>query len=473
MGSFVKKFSGKNILIVGAGVTGKSCAKVLTKFEANVTLFDEKIAEKSTSEYKLINEISASSSSEPTTFDLAVVSPGWRLDHPVIKKLRDLKIPLISEVDLAWQIKTELAPNQRWIALTGTNGKTTTIQMVQSIFDAAKVNGKACGNVGETVIESVTKSPSFDYLALELSSFQIAWSELPTFSAVSILNIAEDHLDWHGSFESYAAAKLKLTNQAKVVILNKTDSEITSRAGVKGEKLNGNNQNIVWYSLQTPKIGEIGLVENLIIDRAFGDSQSADEIAELSDIKPTVPHNVLNAMAAAALCLAIGISHKFIKQGLANFKTDHHRLELVARENEISWVDDSKATNPHAAEAALLAHEKVVWIAGGLAKGAQMRDLIANCHNRIRAAILIGQDRKLISDAMAEIAPKIPIFLVDGENSDELMEKVVKKAAEIAVANDTVLLAPACASMDQFISYAHRGELFANAVKKSLKVAAI
>ena len=161
------------------------------------------------------------------------------------------------------------------------------------------------------------------------------------------------------------------------------------------------------------------------------------------------------------------------KQGLANFKTDHHRLELVARENEISWVDDSKATNPHAAEAALLAHEKVIWIAGGLAKGAQMRDLIANCHNRIRAAILIGQDRKLISDAMAEIAPKIPIFLVDGENSNELMENVVKKAAEIAVANDTVLLAPACASMDQFISYAQRGELFANAVKKSLKVAAV
>ena len=166
MGSFVKKFSGKNILIVGAGVTGKSCAKVLTKFQANVTLFDEKIAEKSTSEYKLINEISASSSNSPTTFDLAVVSPGWRLDHPVIKQLRDLKIPLISEVDLAWQIKNELAPNQRWIALTGTNGKTTTIQMVQSIFDAAKVNGKACGNVGETVIESVTKSPNNQNLAI-------------------------------------------------------------------------------------------------------------------------------------------------------------------------------------------------------------------------------------------------------------------------------------------------------------------
>lgn len=467
----VKQLKNQQVLIVGAGVTGLSCAKVLTDLGADVTLLDEKTIN---TKFPLITSVEEITSDK--NFQFAVVSPGWRLDHPFILQLQKKSILTISEVDLAWLLRQEFAPNQKWIALTGTNGKTTTIQMVQSIFSAAKINGRACGNVGETVIESVVQKPALDYLALELSSFQISWSHLPKFEAISILNIAEDHIDWHGSFDSYADAKLKLCKLSNTLILNKSDPEITGRINKNSKPTD--NQKIVWFSLNTPKAGEIGLVENLIVDRSYtsklpavNESGEAKEIAELSDIKPTVPHNVMNAMAAAGLCLSIGISHHDIKTGLNQFQTDHHRLELVAKVDEVSWIDDSKATNPHSAQAALLANLNVIWIAGGLAKGAKMDELIINCKQRIKAAILIGQDRDLIVQALKQHAPQIPISLIDADSPASIMEKVVKKASEIAQPNDTVLLAPACASMDQFKSYAQRGDLFASAVKSNLKLA--
>jgi UDP-N-acetylmuramoylalanine--D-glutamate ligase len=270
----------------------------------------------------------------------------------LISKLRSGGVEILSEIDFAWQVKQVLAPSQKWIALTGTNGKTTTIKMVESIFKAAKINGVACGNVGETVIASVCAKKPLDYLAIELSSFQIHWSNLPQYESVVVLNIAEDHIDWHGSFEAYAQAKLKLLKHSNKVILNKSDSELSRRTS---------SDLITWFSLDTPNAGELGVVENLLIDRAFSASPSqANEIAELVDITPTVPHNVLNALAAAALALSIGIKYEDIKSGLKNFSPDHHRMELVLSKNEINWIDDSKATNPHAAAASLLSNFKVI-----------------------------------------------------------------------------------------------------------------
>ena len=445
--NFVAELAGKKCLVIGAGVTGRSVEKALKKFGATTVLFDEKLSNTS----DVTNQI-------PDGIQLAVVSPGWRLDHPVISKLKCSGIEVISEVDLAWKIKQVLAPDQRWIALTGTNGKTTTIKMVESIFKAAKINGAACGNVGETVIDAVIADKPYEYLAIELSSFQIEWSNLAKYEAVAVLNIAQDHIDWHGSFEAYALAKLKLLKQSSKVILNKSDPELSRRVMA---------DSVIWFSLDTPNAGELGVVENLLVDRAFSLSPAqANEISELVDITPTVPHNILNALAAAALALAIGVNYEVIKSGLKNFSPDHHRMELVINKNEINWIDDSKATNPHAAIASLLANFNVVWIAGGLAKGASMNELAQRCSSRIKSVILIGADRELIAEAFKEKSPAIEIYRVDQiSDAKKLMEDVVFQAINIAKPGDTVLLAPACASMDQFNSYAERGQLFAQAVK--------
>ena len=445
--SYLQGLAKQKIAVLGAGVTGTAVLDFLVTRGINADIFDEKAPNaKRTVE---------------DSYDLAIVSPGWRLDNPLVVALQSVGCELLSEIDFAWKVKEELAPDQKWIALTGTNGKTTTIQMVQSIFDYSSLSGIACGNVGEPVISVLNSGDSYDYLALELSSFQLEWSQYAKYEAVALLNIAPDHIDWHGSFDQYAAAKLRLLDASEIAVINGEDSESVLRASAwSGRK--------VFYFLDTPQPGELGLVENLLIDRAFGgDPSVAHDFAQLSDIRPTVPHNVSNAMAAAGLALAIGITHDEIREGLQNFTLDRHRLEVVVEEDGIAWVNDSKATNPHAAAAALMSQISSIWIAGGLAKGAAMNPLIERCASRIKAAILIGQDAPIIATALSKEAPHIPYYLMPySGDSQELMREVVEKARELAVAGDTVLLAPACASMDQFKDYADRGEKFVAAVRE-------
>ena len=445
--SFIQSLALQKIAVIGAGVTGSAVLDFLITRGISADLFDENVP-------------SARKSVE-STYDLAIVSPGWRLDNRILLELQNSGCQLISEIDFAWKVKEEIAPEQKWIGLTGTNGKTTTIQMMQSIFDCSSKAGIACGNVGDPVISILGSGEHYDFLALELSSFQLEWSHLPRYEAVALLNIAPDHIDWHGSFDSYAMAKLKLLEAANVAVINGEDSESVLRAtSWPGRK--------IFYFLATPQSGEIGLVENLLIDRAFThDPSQAVDFAELSDIHPTVPHNVSNAMAAAGLALAIGLTHEEIRLGLKNFTPDRHRLELVLERDGISWVNDSKATNPHAAAAALMSHTSSIWIAGGLAKGAAMGPLIERCAPRIKAAILIGQDASIIATALTKFAPHLPYFILPfNGDSRELMRDAVLKAQELAVSGDTVLLAPACASMDQFNDYADRGEKFVGAVRE-------
>ena len=450
------QFTDQRFLILGAGVTGNAVSHALKSRGGLVTIADDNSTDAVRPE-----------SVELTNFDAVVISPGWRQDHPLVVKALASGLHILNEIDLAWQIRSEVTPHQKWLALTGTNGKTTTVEMVAKIMQTAGVNAVACGNVGDTVIEAVDSKNAYDYLILELSSFQLHWARQAQFVSAAILNIADDHLDWHGTFDTYADAKFSILDRAELAVLNGDDGEVVKRANqFSGRK--------VFFSLDTPAPGELGVVEELLVDRAFvKDPLEAAMICELKDITPTVPHNVSNALAAAALARSVGVSHEHIQKALQEFKPGRHRIETVFESDSISWVDDSKATNPHAASASLMSHLSVVWIAGGLAKGADMNSLVKRCKGRIKAAILIGTDRDLIDKALSEFAPEVPRILIDapsgysrGGDSNALMEAVVSEAVKLAGPGDTVLMAPACASMDQFISYTDRGDRFSAAVRK-------
>jgi UDP-N-acetylmuramoylalanine--D-glutamate ligase len=452
----LNNFADQRFLILGAGVTGSAVANSLRSRGGLVTITDDNA-----------QDVQRPETINLANFDAVVISPGWRQDHPLVVQALSSNLHILNEIDLAWQIRSELAPQQKWLALTGTNGKTTTVEMVAKILQTAGLMAVACGNVGDTVIEAVDRESTFDYLVLELSSFQLHWAKQAQFVSAAILNIADDHLDWHGTFDAYADAKFSILDRADIAILNADDQQVVVRANrFTGRK--------VFFSLDTPAPGEIGVVEELLVDRAFvADPLEAAMICELKDITPTVPHNISNALAAAALARTVNVSHAHIQKALQEFKPGRHRIETVFESNSVCWVNDSKATNPHAASASLMSHLSVVWIAGGLAKGAEMSSLVQRCKGRIKAAILIGADRQLIEDAFQEHAPDIPRVLVDapadytrGGDSNSLMEAVVSQAAKLVAPGDTVLMAPACASMDQFISYADRGDRFAAAVRK-------
>lgn len=449
-------FAHRNVLVLGAGVTGKSVARFLDSRGASVTLVDDNADEAIKPDDVKLDD-----------FDAVVISPGWRQDHPLVLQILNSSIELLNEIDIAWHLRGEKAPHQKWIALTGTNGKTTTVEMTAAILQAAGIKAVACGNVGDTVIDAVDRPNAYEVLVLELSSFQLHWMHKAEFQAAAILNIADDHLDWHGSFDAYADAKFSILNRAEIAILNADDGAVVVRANrFSGRK--------VFFSLNTPAPGEIGVVEELLVDRAFvADPQQASMICELVDVVPTVPHNVSNALAAAALARAVDVPHEVIQKALQAFRPGRHRIETVYEADGITWIDDSKATNPHAAGASLMSHLSVVWIAGGLAKGADVEPLVQRCASRIKVAILIGTDRHLIEAALIKYAPEVPRILIDapsdyirGGESNSLMERVITEATNHAVAGDAVLLAPACASMDQFISYADRGDRFAAAVRK-------
>jgi UDP-N-acetylmuramoylalanine--D-glutamate ligase len=454
----------KKIFILGAGVTGLACAHSLKSRDALITLIDDSITHVDGF------EVVPTSSVTVSDCDYLLISPGWKESHPLIAQAMKSDVQILNEIDLAWEICQERSPGQKWIALTGTNGKTTTVEMTAAALRAGGLHAVACGNVGKTVIECVDSNENFDALVLELSSFQLHWLKQAEFLSCAILNIADDHTDWHGTFDLYARAKISILDRSLTAILNGDDKEVVGRTS----HWNGRK---VFYSLDTPKPGEIGLVEELLVDRAFvPDPQEASMIAELIEIKPTVPHNVSNALAAAGLARTLGVTHEKIREALAQFTPGRHRIEVIAEKDGITWIDDSKATNPHAAEASILSALSVIWLAGGLAKGADVASLIARVHPRIKKVITFGTDRKLFTSAFAEHAPHIEVLEIEpasdyvrGGESNSFMEEIIRQAQLFAADGDTVLLAPACASMDQFISYADRGDRFAAALRKVLK----
>jgi UDP-N-acetylmuramoylalanine--D-glutamate ligase len=374
-------------------------------------------------------------------------------------------VPIWGDVELAWQLDNSgrYGPPRRWLVVTGTNGKTTTTSMLHAMLVAAGRRALLCGNIGDPVLDVLDKPA--ELLAVELSSFQLHWAPSLRPEAGVVLNVAEDHLDWHGTMDAYARDKARVLD-GRVAVVGLDDPLAAGLLSTAAAPVR------VGFRLGEPARGELGVREGMLVDNAFGEQLG---LAEAASIPVAGPVGVLDALAAAALARAVDVPPDAVADALAGFRVGRHRAEVVGVVDGVTYVDDSKATNPHAAQASITAYPRVVWIAGGLLKGASVDELAAAVANRLVGAVLIGRDRTLIRDALSRHAPDVPVVeLVTGEDSGvqgeiedsvtRLMTAVVDAARGLAGPGDTVLLAPAGASFDQFSGYGQRGDAFASAV---------
>jgi UDP-N-acetylmuramoylalanine--D-glutamate ligase len=475
-------WAGLRVCVAGLGVSGFAAADALLERGAVVTVVDgtSPADGSAMSERARILDIlgahlvfgpdAVEALPDPavTPVDLVVTSPGWRPDQPLLAAAAAAGVPVWGEVELAWRLRPRegAAP---WLTVTGTNGKTTTVQMLASILRAAGLRACSAGNVGTPVLEAVMDPEPYDVIAVELSSFQLHWSHSLAPQASACLNVAPDHVDWHGSLDEYAAAKGKVYANTEIACVYNVQDERTRRLVEDAEVQEGCRA--VGFTLGIPGLSEVGVVDDVLADRAFVEQRrtAAAELATFDDLRgdaPTPPpHLVANALAAAALARAHGVPAAAVRDGLRAFVPEPHRIAEVGTVHGIRWVDDSKATNPHAARASLAAYEHVVWVAGGLLKGADVDDLVAGAAERLRGVVLIGRDRAAIAQALARHAPDVPV--VDVERTDTgAMDLVVKEARALAHEGDVVLLAPAAASMDMFADYGARGDAFVGAVNR-------
>ncbi|MEU5223053.1 UDP-N-acetylmuramoyl-L-alanine--D-glutamate ligase [Streptomyces toyocaensis] len=459
---------GKHVTVAGLGVSGVPAAKVLHGLGAKVTVVndgdDARAREQAAGLEALgITVRLGDGDTLPEGTELIVTAPGWRPDKPLFAAADEAGVPVWGDVELAWRLrKPGAAP---WLAVTGTNGKTTTVQMLAAILKAAGLRTAAVGNIGVSLLDAVLGEEEYDVLAVELSSYQLHWAPSLRAHSAAVLNLAPDHLDWHGSMEAYARDKGRVYEGNRVAcvynVADKATEDLVREADVE------EGCRAVGFTLGTPGPSQLGVVEGLLVDRAFVENRqkNAQELAEVSDVRPAAPHNIANALAAAALARAYGVPAGAVREGLRAFTPDAHRIAHVADLDDVAYVDDSKATNTHAAEASLAAYESIVWIAGGLAKGATFDELVAGSAKRLRGAVLIGRDRALIREALARHAPEVPVVDLDRTDTGAMLQ-AVQEAKRLARPGDTVLLAPACASMDMFANYDKRGDAFAQAVRE-------
>ena len=477
------------VCVAGIRVVGRAAGEVLSGLGAEVTVVDDgtgELQQRHARELEALGvrvRLGDGSTLPRPVPDLLVVSPGFRPDAPLVRAAAAAGVPVWGDVELAWRLRPPGAAP--WLCLTGTNGKTTTVQMLAEMLRAAGRRAVAAGNVGLPLLEAVLAREPYDVLAVELSSFQLHYTSSLRPLASAVLNLAADHLDWHAGMAAYAADKARVYAGTEDVCVYNVDDPRTE------ELLRGAapRARAVGFTLGPPAAGQLGVEGAELLDRAFGPSEEAVSLASVSDVTPAAPHNVANALAAAALARAYGVAPAAVRAGLRAFSPDAHRIALVATVDGVDYVDDSKATNAHAAAASLRAFPSVVWVAGGLAKGAVFDELVVGTRDRLRGAVLLGQDRATIREALTRHAPEVPVLEVSapdtvpgagpgagpgvgGERGSEVMDAAVRAAATLARPGDTVLLAPACASMDMYASYAARGEAFAAAVTRLARASA-
>jgi UDP-N-acetylmuramoylalanine--D-glutamate ligase len=478
-------WQGLRVAVFGVGVTGFSVADTLVELGADVLV----VAARASAEHvQLLDVIGARLDLHPDestvpdalpAFDpeLVVVSPGYHPDHTLLLWAAERGIPMWGDIELAWRLRDKVvrpdgAPAD-WICITGTNGKTTTTQLTATMLVAGGLRAAPAGNIGIPVLDAIRDPAGFDALVIELSSYQLHWINLNAGGEIAplasvCLNLHDDHLDWHGSALGYRDAKAKVYANTRVAcVFNQADP--ATREMVEDAEVQEGCR-AIGFSLGVPGPSDLGLVDDILVDRAFLDERhsSALELATLDDLRASglgTPHGIANTLAAAALARAAGVTPGAIRDAIRSFTLDRHRTEVVLVQGGVTYVDDSKATNAHAANAALTAFDSVVWIAGGLLKGVDPAPLVKRHAARLRGAVLVGTDRSALREAFERHAPGVPVVEV-AESETEVMPVAVRAAAALARSGDVVLLAPAAASMDQFIDYADRGRRFAEAVRE-------
>jgi UDP-N-acetylmuramoylalanine--D-glutamate ligase len=398
--------------------------------------------------------------------DFAVVSPGFSPRHPLVVELEQQGILVIGDIELAWRLRDKHDVVAKWIGVTGTNGKTTTSEMATAMLLEGGKRAITCGNIGVPILDAIRDPIGFEYLVVELSSFQLHYLGQVSLHVAAFLNIAEDHLDWHGDFESYLKAKAKIyQNTAEFIVFNEQDPK-TLLAAQQAEVAVGCRG--ISFSLGAPPMSSVGYVEEFLVDRAFLNDRANSalelcEIADIEQISPASSHLLANAAAAATIARACGVEASFIKEAIRSFRLAPHRAQFLGQVNQVRFVNDSKATNAHAAEASLGASDSIIWILGGLLKGVNPEPLIIRHGARLRGVVLLGVETELLERLFSAHWPALPVFLAA---KNDPMGSAVKLAVAISKPGDTVLLAPMAASMDQFLDYAERGDKFLEAVRK-------
>ncbi len=459
---------GGRVLVAGAGVAGTGVVRMLAALEATVTVADDN----EEAGRRLTEETGADWCTTVGAFDLldavdlVVTSPGWRPDSPLLVSAADAGVPVIGDVEAAWCADRAglFGTPRTWLAVTGTNGKTTTTAMLDAILTADGRRSLAVGNIGTPPGEALLADPPVDVFAAEVSSFQLHWA--PTFApdAGCVLNLADDHLDWHGSFDNYAADKMRVLS-GDVAVIAADEPGVTSRT-------TGGDRAFTVHDPAEVTGGEVvatlitGVRDGRIVELdTAGDARGGTviDLAAAEGISPPGPAGVADAAAASALARAIGVAPESVAAALSGFHVQAHRGQVVAEADQIRWIDNSKATNPHAALAALAGLDGVVWVAGGQLKGADVTELVAAVAPTLRAAVLLGVDRDILAEELASQAPQLPVTVVDSTDPEQAMTEVVSAARGYARPGDSVVLAPAAASLDMYSGMSRRGDLFAAA----------
>ena len=460
------------VCVVGLGVAGFAAADALINLNAKVVVIDAASGDRQKERATILEILGAEirfgdDTKLPEDIDLLVLSPGVSPLAPIVAAAQAANVQIWGELELAWRLRDPAHPAP-WLLVTGTNGKTTTTLMLESILLAAGKRTVAAGNIGRSLVEVVMDPTPWDVLAIEVGAPQLPFVYSMSPQAAVCLNLAQDHIDLFGSFEAYRDAKAKVYERCQVAAIFNVADEETIRMVEQAEVVEGCRA--IGFTSGIPDISMVGLVEEFLVDRAFLDNRkdAALELAEISDLAIHAVHNISNALAASALARAHGVDPRAIRDGLRAWQPAPHRIAHVGQISGVDYINDSKATNTHAAATSLTAYESVVWIAGGMAKGQDFDELVLDNAHRMRAVVLLGIDQDLIASALERHAPNVPIHRVNTKETNA-MDLVVVLAAELAQPGDTVLLAPGCASWDMFKDYSARGDAFANAVKGLMK----